>query len=215
MYCLTIILSLAWYLLPFRKTKFTQMKRVLNFAAIAIFFASCGSNQQTTDNTSQTRIDSMSQAMTRQHIIDSMSAAATVNTAPAAAASMPARHIHESYSNEHGHSYNGNVPANSGSTSDAVPVSPAAPAVTNTVAGPSAADLAAQKKADHEKELKSAAEGALIGAGAGAIGGAVAGKNKKFKEQDAAIGGGLGAAVGAGAGLLLEKRKLKKDTTQH
>jgi hypothetical protein len=191
------------------------MKRVLFFAAIAIL-ASCSNNQQPTDKTNQAKMDSMSQVLMRQHIIDSMNGANTAPTAPAAASPVTARHSHESHSYERSHSYTGNAPAgNTVSAPPPTPITPAAPAVSNTVRQPSAADLAAQKKAAHQKELKSAAEGALIGAGAGAIGGAVAGKNAKFKKQDAAIGGGVGAVLGAGAGLLLEKHKLKKDTTQH
>ena len=189
------------------------MKKVLFFAAISIFFASCGSNQQTTDQTSQARIDSMSQALTRQHIIDSVNAASKMTSVPATP--VPVRHGHASYSYEHNHAYTGNAPSNNSVTPAPVPVTAVAPVVTNSAMPPSAADIAAQKKADHKKELKSATEGALIGAGAGAIGGAIAGKNKKYKEQDAAIGGGLGAVVGAGAGLLLEKRKLKRDSTRH
>jgi hypothetical protein len=189
------------------------MKTVFYFTATAIFFASCGSNQQTADKTSQTKIDSLSQALTRQHIIDSMNAAVAVPAAPAPVS--VARHSHQSYSREHSHSYSGSQPANNTAPAAYVPANTTAPAVTNAPMQPSAADIAAQKKADHKKELKSAGVGALIGAGAGAIGGAIAGKNEKFKKQDAAIGGGIGAVAGAGAGWLLEKRKLKRDTTQH
>jgi hypothetical protein len=191
------------------KNKSRQMKKVLFFAATAIFFASCSNNQETTDKANQAKIDSMSQAFMKQHIIDSMNNATTVNTA-AAAATVPVRHSHKSSSYERDHTYSGAVPAN-----NIEPVASAPPAAINTVTGPTAEEIAAKKKADHKKELTRAAEGAAIGAGAGAIGGAIAGKNEHFKKQDAAIGAGLGAVVGAGAGLLLEKHKLKKDTTQH
>ncbi len=199
------------------QTTFRQIKKISYSAAMAIFFVSCGNSQQNTDKSSQAKIDSMSQALMKQHLIDSMNSAATVTSVPAAETSAPVRRNHESYSNsnDHNRSYGGRATVNNAVTPAPVPVTYSAPVVNNTVISPSAEDLAAKKKADHKKELKSAAEGALIGAGAGAIGGAVVGKNDKFKKQDAAIGGGLGAVVGAGAGLLLEKRKLKKDTTQH
>ena len=190
------------------------MKSVLYFVVIGVFVASCGHTQQPTDNSSQAKIDSMSQALTRQHIIDSMNAANTASSTPAAAAPTYERRTHESSSYEH-HTSRRDEPVNNAMPSEPVPVTPVAPVVNNqVVAPPSAADIAAQKKADHQRELKSAAEGALIGAGAGAIGGAVAGKNKQFKEQDAAIGAGAGAILGAGAGLLIEKHKLKRDSTK-
>jgi len=191
------------------------MKKILSFAAAAAIFASCGSNQQTADKASQTTIDSMSQALTRQHIIDSMNAANTVITVSGATQVVPERRSRESYSHERSHSYSGAAPANNGTSPAPAYVAPAAPPVTNTVVQPTAADIAARKKADNKKELKSSLEGALIGGGAGAIGGAIAGKNKQFKEQDAAIGGGAGAILGAGAGYLIERHKLKKDSTQH
>ena len=187
------------------------MKKISFFAAATILLASCGNNQQTAD---KAKIDSMSQALSRQHIIDSMNSATVVTTVAPIETTAPVIQSHTSSSNGRTHSYSGGATRNNTAPAAAAPIS-AAPTVNNTATGPSAADLAAQKKADHKKELKSAAEGAMIGAGAGAIGGAVAGKNDKFKKQDAAIGGGIGAIVGAGAGLLLEKRKLKKDTTKH
>ena len=186
------------------------MKKISFFAAATILLASCGNNQQTAD---KAKIDSMSQALSRQHIIDSMNSATVVTTVAPIETTAPVIQSHTSSSNGRTHSYSGGATRNNTAPAAAAPIS-AAPTVNNTATGPSAADLAAQKKADHTKELKSAAEGAMI-AGAGAIGGAVAGKNDKFKKQDAAIGGGIGAIVGAGAGLLLEKRKLKKDTTKH
>ena len=191
------------------------MKKVLYFAAAALFLASCG--QKPTDNSAQTRLDSMSQAMETQHIIDSTNAASAENSAAPGGRRVQETRTHESRTEEHTRSYSGNAPVNN-STPAAQAPAPAnypapAPVVSNAPVQPSAADIAAQKKADHRQELNRAAEGALIGAGAGAIGGAIAGKNDKFKKQDAAIGGGLGAVVGAGAGLLLEKRKLKKDST--
>jgi len=49
------------------------MKQAIFFAAAAILFTSCG-NQQSAEKTNQVRLDSMSQVLTRQHIIDSMNA---------------------------------------------------------------------------------------------------------------------------------------------
>ena len=191
------------------------MKKVLYFAAVALFLASCG--QKPTDNSAQTRLDSMSQAMETQHVIDSTNAASAENSAAPAGTQVQERRTHESRSYEHGNSNSGNAPVNNLAAQAPAPANYPAPAsvVSNAPVQPSAADLAAQKKANRKQELDRAAEGALIGAGAGAIGGAVAGKNDKFKKQDAAIGGGIGAVVGAGAGLLLEKRKLKRDSTNH
>jgi len=180
------------------------MKTALYFAGVALLLTSCSNNQQANDKASQARVDSMSQELMRRHIVDSMNSA---NVTPAAAAPAAARQSNGgSYSQERAHTYTGNVPASSTATAQPAPV---------TSRAPSAAELAAKKKADRRKVETSAAEGALIGGGAGAIGGAIAGKNDKFKKQDAAIGGGVGAVLGAGAGYLIEKHKLKKDSTQH
>ena len=194
---------------------FIHMKKILSFAATAMIFASCGSNQQTTDKANQAKIDAMSQAMEKQHIIDSMNTVNTINSTSVAVPAVPERRSRETYAHEHNHAYSGAAPANTVNNPAPVYQAPAAPPVVNTVIQPTPEDIAAQKKADHKKELKSSLEGALIGGGAGAIGGALSGKNKQFKEQDAAIGGGAGAVLGAGAGYLLERHKLKKDTTRH
>jgi len=196
--------------------KFTDMKKVLFFAATAIFFASCSNNQETAEKAT---IDSMSQELARQHIIDSMNAAGTANgAAPVETSttiiqsrgSAPIERTHSSSRTTHSHS------SSAGSTPVGAAPTAAAPAA-NTATGPTAAEIEAQRKADNRKKAKSAAVGAAIGAGAGAIGGAVAGKNDHFKKEDAAIGAGVGAVLGAGAGLLLQKRKLKRerDSTQH
>ena len=183
------------------------MKTVLYFAGAAIFLASCSNSQQSVDKASQARVDSMSQELMRQHIVDSMNSANAMPAAAPATTSAPARHSNGSYSQERTHTYTGNTPA-SGGTAASQPA-----AVTPT--GPTAADIAAKKKADRNREITSSVEGGAIGAGAGAIGGAIAGKNDKFKKQDAAIGGGVGAVLGAGAGYLIERHKLKKDSTRH
>jgi hypothetical protein len=214
------------YNFVFKSKQFTQikirnMKKVLLFASAAIFFASCGNNQETAD---KAKMDAMSQELAKQRIIDSMNSAnAAVVGASAAETNVPAKQGQGYSSNRTTHSsshtsYTHNTPpsGNTGVNTPPTTTTTTTTNTTNTVTGPTAEEIAAKKKADHKKELNSAAAGALIGAGAGAIGGALGGKNEHFKKEDAAIGGGIGAVVGAGAGLLLEKRKLKRqDTTQH
>ena len=163
-------------------------------AATSLFFASCGNNANKAED--QRTIDSMSQALMRQHIIDSMNASTAESTTPAR------RSSGSSYEYSHSNTYTGHsAPASPAPVSAA----PAAPA------GPTYADYEAQRKADNKKRARSAATGALIGAGAGAVGGALSNKDPHFKRENAAIGAGVGAAVGAGAGLLLQNRKLKKE----
>ncbi len=189
------------------------MKKVLFFAATAIIFASCSNNQGTSD---KAKIDSMSQELARQHIIDSMnSVSPVVGASPAEVAPAPAPAQHESAPSHsqrsHLHSAVGSGNASSGG---AAPVNTVAPAVSNSSTQPTAEELAAKKKAANKKLVNSTAAGAMIGAGAGAIGGAVAGKNDHFKKEDAVIGGAAGAVVGGAAGYLLQKRKQKRDTTK-
>lgn len=179
------------------------MRTLSIVAATAIFFASCSSDKKADEMAAQAKIDSMSQALMRQHIIDSINNAnlTVEEPAPAAKSSSGSSYHRSSAGNRSGY-YNTPAPA-------AAPVAAPAPGMT-------AAEYEAQRKAENRKKAKSAAIGAAIGAGAGAIGGAVSNKDPHFKKENAAIGAGVGAAVGAGAGLLLQNRKLKKerDTTQ-
>ena len=184
------------------------MKKILIFAATTLFFASCNNNQETAD---KARIDSMSQELAKQHIIDSMNNAAPVVGASPVETTVPVAPSHVSSSRSSSRGSHSNNSANSGNAN----VTSAAPVPANTSTGPTAAELAAKKKEENRKKLNSTASGAMIGAGAGAIVGAVAGKNDHFKKEDALIGGGVGAVVGAGTGYLLQKRKLKKADTTH
>lgn len=174
------------------------MKKTLFFATTAMFLASCGSNQDMANNTNQAKVDSLSQVLVRQHIIDSMNAVNTPHSTTT---------VENSVLENRG---NGASFENSSSGSHAAHANDAVPAA-NKVSGPTAAQIEAKRKADNRKKAKSAATGAVIGAGAGALGGAISGKNDHFKKENAAIGAGVGAAVGAGAGLLLQNHKLKKE----
>ncbi len=190
------------------------MKRILFFAATAIIFASCSNSQETADKSNQAKMDSMSQELTRQHIIDSMNSAsaAVVGASPVETNGSAAQSHSGSASSGRSHSSGQSTHSGSSASSGGGSVASVPAATSNSPTGPTAAEIAAKKKADHKKELNSAAAGAMIGAGAGAIVGAVAGKNDHFKKEDALIGGGVGAVVGAGTGLLLQKRKLKRDS---
>ncbi len=194
------------------------MKKVIFCAATAILFASCNNNGETADNANQAKIDSMSQELLRQHIVDSMNNAITAISASGMETVAPVMQGNGSSSNGPRRSGNHSTRSNSSASSGSAPVGAAPTAATNVPTGPTAAEIEAKRKADNRKKAKSAATGAVIGAGAGAIGGAISGKNEHFKKENAAIGAGVGAVVGAGAGLLLQKRKLKKesqsDTTQ-
>lgn len=170
------------------------MKTKLILAASVLIFASCNNNNASNTNEQRT-IDSLSQALMRQHIIDSMNAATVESTPPAAPVS---RRSSSSYGHSQSNTYSGNAPA-----------SPAAAPATPS--GPTYADYESQRKAENRKKAKSAAIGAAVGAGAGAVGGALSNKDPHFKKENAAIGAGVGAALGAGAGLLIQNRKLKKE----
>ncbi len=187
------------------------MKKVLFFAVAAMFLASCSNNQETAD---KAKIDSMSQELARQHIIDSMNNVSAAVGASPVEMNVPSTQGRVPSSQGRSHS---NTRANHAASTEPAGASasnPVAPAVANTATQPTAEELAAKKKANNKKLLNSTAAGAMIGAGAGAIGGAVAGKNDHFKKEDALIGGGLGAVLGAGTGYLLQKHKQKKDTTK-
>jgi hypothetical protein len=175
------------------------MKRTLFFAATALFLAACSNNQETANSANEATIDSMSQVLTRQHIIDSMNAvnATHSETSVNNTATETQGNGSSSYENNTSGSHAGHA------GNDAT--------VSNKAPGRTAAEIEAKRKADNRKKAKSAATGAVIGAGAGALGGAISGKNDHFKKENAAIGAGVGAAVGAGTGLLLQNRKLKKE----
>jgi hypothetical protein len=186
------------------------MKKVLLFAATAICFASCSNEQEKADMANQATIDSMSREITKQHIIDSMNAAYTGN---GATGETDERDVQSNGSTTVARSPSIGQAANYSSTTPegAAPRVAGGSGANNKATGPTPAEIEAKRKADNRKKAKSAATGAVIGAGAGAIGGAISGKNDHFKRENAAIGAGFGAAVGAGAGLLLQKRKLKKE----
>ncbi len=205
--------------------KFRHMKKVLFFAASAIIFASCG-NQEATEQANQAKIDSMSQELARQHIIDSMNAAMTAGGGVVEIQNPPMQSSGSSYEPRRSGSSRSsrNTQSNNSEPVGSAPVSAAPSAVSNTPTGPTAAEIEAKRKADNRKKAKSAAVGAAVGAGAGAAAGAISGKNAHFKKENALIGAGVGAAVAAwcvrdaSAGLLLQNRKQKKererDTTQ-
>jgi hypothetical protein len=171
------------------------MKKTIILAAATLVFASCGNNG--TKSEDERALDSMSQVLMRQHIIDSM------NEASAASHNPPEASGGGSYSHSESHTYSGHSAAS-------------AAAAPNAPSGPTYADYEAQRKADKRKKARSAAIGAGVGAGVGALGGALSNKDPHFKKENAAIGAGVGAALGAGAALLLQNRKLKRerDTAQ-
>ena len=187
------------------------MKKALFFAATSLFFASCSNNQETTDSANQVTIDSMSQVLAREHIIDSMNAVNGENIAAPGETTVHVVQSNGTSSNERSRSTGRATQSNNQTPAGAAPVAVASQGAGNTVTGPTAAEIEAKRKADNRKKAKSAATGALIGAGAGAAAGAVSGKNDHFKKENAVIGAGAGAVLGAGAGLLLQNRKLKKE----